>query len=207
MHILVTDRLSCPRCGPEFGLILRADQLVSRRVIEGRLACANCRAHYPVRKGFSDLRLSAGEAGPGEPLDAEDPEEARRLGALLGEVPKTGPVALIGGVAGQAGLLREWMEGIELLALHADLSDEAEREGVSRLGMEVERLPFLSRSLGGVVVRGPSEQGSTREFVRVLAPGSRLVCVQPGEGVGPEMEASGLELRMTSMEGVVGIRK
>ena len=207
MHILVTDRLSCPRCGPEFGLILRADQLVCRRVIEGRLACANCRVHYPVQAGFSDLRSPGGRPLPGESLDGEDPEEALRLAALLGEAPKTGPVALIGGVAGQAGLVSEWMDGVELLALHADLSREPERDGVSRLGVDGGRLPFLSGSLGGVVVRGPAEAGSPRELARVLAPGARLVWVRPGEGVRAGMEASGLKLRMSSTEGAVGVRK
>ena len=208
MHILVTDRLSCPHCGPEFGLILRADQLVSRRVIEGCLACANCRAQYPVRAGFSDLRSPGVQLRPGEPLDGEEPEEALRLAALLGEVPKTGPVALIGGVAGQAGLLSEWLVGVELLAIHADLSGEVDRDGVSRLGMDVgRRLPFLSGSLGGVAVRGSAGACSVRELARVLAPGSRLVWMQPGDGVGAEMEASGLELRLLSTEGAVGIRK
>lgn len=56
MHLLVTDRLSCPRCGPTFGLILLADDLRDRRVLEGALGCANCRERYPVRGGFGDLR-------------------------------------------------------------------------------------------------------------------------------------------------------
>ncbi len=180
---------------------------MSRRVIEGCLACANCRAQYPVRAGFSDLRSPGVQLRPTELLDGEEPEEALRLAALLGEVPKTGPVALIGGVAGQAGLLSEWMDGVELLAVHADLSGEVDRDGVSRLGVDGGRLPFLSGSLGGVAVRGSAEACSVRELARVLAPGSRLVWMQPGDGVGDEMEASGLELRLSSTEGAVGIRK
>ena len=30
MQLLLTDRLSCPRCGPGFGLILLADRLADR---------------------------------------------------------------------------------------------------------------------------------------------------------------------------------
>lgn len=208
MHILVTDLLACPRCGPEFGLILRADELRARRVIEGCLACANCRTQYPVRRGFSDLRPSASGPGMLEPLDAENAREALRLGALLGE-EGTGvrPVALVGEVAGQAGLLSGWMDGTELLALHADLSDAGEREGISRLGVGAGRLPFLSGSLGGVAVKGPADVSFIRELARVLSPGSRLVCLEPGEGAAAEMEAAGLVLRTMSADGVVGARK
>ena len=207
MHILVTDLLACPRCGPEFGLILQADELLARRVIEGRLACANCRTQYPVRRGFSDLRLPASGPGSPEPLDAENPRDALRLGALLGEGTGARPVALVGGVAGQAGLLGGWMEGTELLAVHADLSDAGEREGITRLGVGAGRLPFLSGSLGGVAVKGPAGASLTRELARVLAPGSGLVCLEPGEGAGAEMEAAGLALRMMSADGAVGVRK
>ncbi len=207
MHILVTDLLACPRCGPEFGLILRADELLARRVIEGCLACANCRTQYPVRRGFSDLRPSASGPGMLEPLDAENAREALRLGALLGGGAGVRPVALVGEVAGQAGLLGGWMDGIELLALHADLSDAGEREGISRLGVGAGRLPFLSGSLGGVAVKGPADVSFIRELARVLSPGSRLVCLEPGKGAAAEMEAAGLALRTMSADGVVGARK
>ena len=207
MHILVTDLLACPRCGPEFGLILRADELLARRVLEGCLACANCRTQYPVRRGFSDLRFPASGADSPEPLDAENPREALRLGALLGEGTGGRPIALVGGVAGQARILSGWMEGIEFLAVHADLSDAGEREGITRLGVGAGYLPFLSGSLGGVAVKAPAGLPSTREFARVLAPGSGLVCLEPGESAGAEMEAAGLALRMMSAEGAVGVRK
>lgn len=207
MHILVTDLLACPRCGPEFGLILRADELRARRVIEGRLACANCRTQYPVRRGFSDLRFSASGPRSPEPLDAENPREALRLGALLGEGSGARPIALLGGVAGQAGLLSGWMDGTELLAVHADLSEAGEREGITRIGVGGGRLPFLSGSLGGVAVKGPADVSFTRELARVLAPGSGLVCLEPGEGAGAAMEAAGLALRMMSADGALGIRK
>ena len=45
MHILLTDTLTCPRCGPDFGLILLAERIEGRRVMDGHLGCANCRSH------------------------------------------------------------------------------------------------------------------------------------------------------------------
>lgn len=57
MHLFLTDRLACPRCGPGFGLILFADVVRDQRVLEGELGCSNCREQYPVREGFGDFRF------------------------------------------------------------------------------------------------------------------------------------------------------
>ena len=54
MYILLTDALTCPRCGPEFGLLVLADRMEERRVIEGRLGCANCRSAFPIRDAAAD---------------------------------------------------------------------------------------------------------------------------------------------------------
>ena len=82
MHILVTDRLACSRCGPAFGLVLLADRLENRRVLSGHLGCANCRERYPIIEGFGDLRplsvRSNEPHSPDEPLASDDPEEALR---------------------------------------------------------------------------------------------------------------------------------
>ncbi len=75
MHILLTDTLCCPRCGPEFGLILLAHRVEERRILEGELGCPNCRASYPVRRGFGDLRAPPRESLP--PLPAERAREPR----------------------------------------------------------------------------------------------------------------------------------
>lgn len=70
MHILLTDVLTCPSCGPEFGLILLAERVENRRVLEGTLGCANCRERYGIVEGFADLRPS--DAHLGAAPDAED---------------------------------------------------------------------------------------------------------------------------------------
>lgn len=78
MHILLTDILTCPRCGPEFGLILLADELRDRRVHEGTLGCANCRGRWPVRRGFGRFALEDSEVVEGaegtEDFTTEDTE-------------------------------------------------------------------------------------------------------------------------------------
>jgi uncharacterized protein YbaR (Trm112 family) len=66
VQLLLTDRLSCPRCGPAFGLILLADRLTERRVHQGALGCPNCRDSFPIVDGFADLRSPPrGELEPG----------------------------------------------------------------------------------------------------------------------------------------------
>ena len=72
MHILLTDALTCPRCGPEFGLIVLADRTHERRVQSGSLGCANCREKYPVRHAVADLRLVRDPA-PSPPSAAPRP--------------------------------------------------------------------------------------------------------------------------------------
>ena len=66
MHLALTDRMICPRCGPGFGLILLAHEVRDRRILEGDLGCPNCRDQYPVRKGFADLETSS--SGVNSPL-------------------------------------------------------------------------------------------------------------------------------------------
>lgn len=87
MQLLLTDRLTCPRCGPTFGLILLADRMSDRRVRDGRLGCPNCRDSFPIVDGFADLRAPPrGELGPG----------------LAGEAPGPGDLPPEHGAAGEA---------------------------------------------------------------------------------------------------------
>src|SRR4051794_6449637 len=118
MHILLTDLLTCPRCGPEFGLVLLAERVEERRVREGRLGCPNCREQYPVRAGVADLRL------PGAPdadaaavsSSAADADEAVRLAALLGLAEASGTVLLAGDAAAQAGAMAALLGQVEVVA-------------------------------------------------------------------------------------------
>jgi uncharacterized protein YbaR (Trm112 family) len=98
MHLSLTDILTCPRCGPEFTLVLLADRVEDRRVLDGSLGCANCRERYPVHDGFADLRPPpAGplpDAGAGPRPGPQD--EAYRLAALMGVTQGPGFVLVLG---------------------------------------------------------------------------------------------------------------
>ncbi len=195
MHILLTDILGCPRCGPAFGLVLQADRIEDRRVVKGVLGCANCRHTYPVSAGLADLRATPDEpplevAPPDQPADAG--ERALRLAALLGITAGGGSVLLVGGdeelALGVSGLL----SGVEVVAA---LSGAEGREGEAGEGVSWlatgRRLPFRDRAVRGVAVAGRPGPSLVAEGLRVLAPGGRIVVEQTDDTLRHSLEVAG----------------
>lgn len=207
MQLLLTDRLTCPRCGPEFGLILLANELVERRVMDGALGCPNCRDSFEIISGFADLRppprgaLDPGRSGS-EPVEAD---EVQRLAALLGVVGGPGTVALVGRPARYAAPLADMVEGVEFVAVDSDAREWPERPGVSRM-VAGPPLPFFSRVLRGVVLDGTLGDESIREAGRVVAPRSRMVVVDAPPGCAEHLEAAGLTVLAEEGETVVAAR-
>jgi uncharacterized protein YbaR (Trm112 family) len=206
VHLLVTDRLACPRCGPEFGLILISDRVEDRRVLEGSFGCANCRERFPVRGGFGDFRVP-----PAGPLEHEpgamdpgpdDAEGALRLAAMLGVTGGPGTLLLIGEPARQAERLVAMIEGIEVVALHPGLRDRSEVPGVSRAHAgqgPSDQLPFFTSTFRGVALDGERTEDRLDEVFRVTAPGARVVVGLPD----PEL-SGGAEPRRRLVERVSG---
>ncbi len=98
MHILLTDVLVCPRCGPAFGLILLADRIEDRRVQTGRLGCPNCREQCEIEAGVVDMTAGA-EVADGPPPEATlsvVPDAGVRMAALLG-IPQGPAYVLLAG--------------------------------------------------------------------------------------------------------------
>ena len=186
MHILLTDRLICPRCGPGFGLILIADRIENRRVIEGSLGCPNCRDRFPVEGGFGDLRPPPRSTRDDAP-DIEPPASpsAMEVAALLGLTDGPGSVALMGDMAGHSTALAGLVPGVEFIGIAPGLRGWEEAEGVSRLNAGAS-LPFSDGSLRGVgllaegeprMAGEPSITGEPSiagELARVVAPDGRI---------------------------------
>ncbi|HSG46852.1 MAG TPA: hypothetical protein VLA43_03440, partial [Longimicrobiales bacterium] len=149
MHILMTDRLTCPRCGPAFGLILRSDRLVDRRTLDGGLGCPNCREVYPITAGAGDLRPPP--RGPVPPATLEEPvfRDVEVAHALLGVVEGPGELALLGEAARFAPALAERIPDLELAAVHPATFLWEEAPGISRM-VAGPRLPFADRKFRGV---------------------------------------------------------
>jgi len=174
VHILLTDRLICPRCGPGFGLILIADRLENRRVIDGSLGCPNCRDRFPVEGGFGDLRPPPRSTRDDAP-DIEPPASpsAMEVAALLGLTDGPGNVALIGDLAGHATALAGLVPGVEFIGIAPGLRGWEEGEGVSRLNAGAS-LPFSDGSLRGVGLYSEGDPRMAAELARVVARDGRI---------------------------------
>ena len=211
MHILLTDVLTCPRCGPEFGLILLADRVESRRVLQGRLGCPNCRGMYPVSNGEADLRAAgvtadvpASSAETAADAGADPGEGAMRLAALLGLADVKGTVLVAGPGAELAGGISGLLPDIEVVAFRAAPAGGEEGAGVSRAAGGP-ALPFRARSLRGVALTGGADAALLAEAVRVLLPGARIVVEPAGAPEAETLRGLGAAV-MLEQEGVVVAR-
>lgn len=197
MHLLLTDRLVCPRCGPPFGLILLAEEIRERRVLEGDLGCAHCSERYPVRDGFADLRLPPRAApSPSEKDPANEPlerDEAVRLGALMGVTEGPGALLVKGPSARYAGFLAELIERVEVVGVEPTLAGEPESEGVSRLAAGPV-LPFYGGSFRALVLSGKTSVADIDEAVRVTAPRGRVVILDAPAGIRGRLQELGTKV-------------
>ena len=224
MHLLLTDRLICPRCGPGFGLILLADRLENRRVIEGSLGCPNCRDRFPVEGGFGDFRPPPRSAEDEAP-DIEPPASpsAMEVAALLGLSDGPGNVALIGDIAGHATALARLAPAVEFIGIAPGLRGWEEGEGVSRMTAGA-FLPFSSGSLRGVGLladRGPSmaagaslagkpslagEPSLTGELARVVTASGRIAVWGAVHGWEKALSSEGLDVLASEESALVVTR-
>jgi uncharacterized protein YbaR (Trm112 family) len=210
MHLALTDRLCCPRCGPEFGLILLANDVREKRVLDGDLGCSNCRDTYPVRGGFADLRtpprasLPAPEGRPSE--ESPDQEETLRLGALLGVTEGPATLLLQGPASSFAKALSQILPAVEMVALDSERARDEERNGVSRLVAD-SRIPFFPGSFRGVLLSGDVDRGTVEEGSRVLAQESRLVVLDAGDEAASWVRSQNLRVLLEEDSVVVGLRE
>jgi len=201
VHILLTDLLTCPRCGPRFGLILLADELADRRVLEGRLGCPNCRQSYPITGGVADLRNPVVPSLPERVALRGDPERAFRTAALLGETRANSTVLVISPSPETTVAMSEFLPMVHLVsASDSEIAGESEQGVVSatRVGG---KLPFRDRAFQGVAILGIAPEELIGEAARVLAAAGRLV-VEPAEGFATTFAAAGLQLHL-EQEGVI----
>ncbi len=208
MELALTDVLTCPRCGPSYGLILLPSEVRQRGVVTGVLGCANCRERWGVEGGVADLRVDPGETsctrGDGG-VGAPDREAAVRLAALLGLTGGGGTVLVAGPAVAHAGLLRSLVPDVAVIVLAGGGAvDGAAQEGVSvlRVGASV---PLRSGSMRGVALTGARAE-QVEEGARLLGPAGRLL-VEPAPADARErLEAAGLRVLAAEADVVVAGR-
>jgi uncharacterized protein YbaR (Trm112 family) len=203
MHILLTDIVTCPRCGPEFGLILLAERVEERRVLQGRLGCSNCREMYPVEGGVLDLRVVEGAESDAAALDED---AAVRMAALLGLAGAGGTVLVAGPGAELAPGIASLVPGLEVVALTHRPFRGAEAPGVSRVAGGP-ALPLRGGMLRGVALTGAAAaEVPLHEALRVLAPGTRLLLDPAPAGAAEALGGAGAEV-LLEQDGVLVARK
>ena len=187
MYLVLTDALSCPRCGPEHGLIVLSDRMVDRRIIEGRLGCPNCHSTYPVKRGVADLRTDPTEIAAGAP----PPLDAMELAALVGITGGPGFALLVGGTAELAEQLASIVPGLEWITLAPAFGTEPEQPGVNRILVNA-GVPLRAHTVRGAIVL--DERADLGEVVRALRPAARLVIASANDALVSELPALGLRI-------------
>ena len=201
MHILLTDVLTCPQCGPQYGLILLADVVRERRVYEGVLGCPNCRVQYRVQQGGAAL------GAPAHVATAPDEARAQRLAALMGVMQ--GMVLLVGAASADAPAMAELLPDVEVVTSAWGVQDAiavAEMPGVSRLGFSGPTLPLAQLKMHAVTLSGNAADALLEEGARVVSAVGRLVLEPAPADAEERLSAAGFRVLARDAERVVAAR-
>ena len=203
MHILLTDILTCPRCGPAFGLILLADRAEDRRVLEGVLGCSNCREKYPVREGVVDFGVAP------EPVDATtdgntaaDAAAAERLAAILGVTEGPAFLMLAGPAAVHAAAIARMIDEVEIVTVGTPAA-AGDGPGINRLYAGAPQLPIASGKVGAVALTGAAAETLLEEGARAVSPLGRLVLDPVPADAAEKLQRHGM--RIAAQEGATAV--
>jgi len=219
VHPYLVDNLTCTRCGPGFGLLLRVDCMRQGSVRDGTLGCPNCRDAFPIRGGFADLR--APPRGPMERGLARRPEEGtndhRSLGLGLDPGWTTGDggldtearaLVVLSGIMGGAGIavlsgraaafgfgFAALLPELQVVGIDPGLADWPYSPAWSRFTSRP-GLPFRTGSVRGIVLDGALGTNLVREAGRILMRRARLVVIRPCPKFSAELDREGFSCRM-----------
>lgn len=199
MHILLTDVVTCPRCGPEFGLIVLADRMEERHILAGKLGCANCREAFAIEEGVVDLRwpsvdpVEEAAAGQDRSIIPADPERPYRDAALLGITGPAGPVAVVSDDPSLVDEVQAHLPHLVVVGVSAAAPPHGGRTAGGWL-LVSRTLPFRSRSLGGLVISAADTDRHVAEGLRSLGPGGRVVVDPAGSGTAAALLREDAEL-------------
>lgn len=190
MFFELTDLLTCPRCGPSFGLVLLVDQVEERRVRRGWLGCPNCRHDYPIENGAADLRRDPETPGSSRPV-FDDEELALKIVALSGLADERGYLLLDERLAHSAVAVTELAPELEVVVVRSTRDDSAEQRGISRILSDAQ-FPLVEYGLHGVAIAPGADLELVAAAARHVKKGGRLVLFDAGAVDLDEVERTGL---------------
>jgi uncharacterized protein YbaR (Trm112 family) len=201
LHILLTDVLTCPRCGPTFGLVLQAERIEERDVQEGRLGCPNCRATFSITDGVAELQVGDVPALTDPDADALG-ERAFRAAALLGTHPPNATLLVVERAGLQADEIASIHATAHVVGASLDPPPIHRALGVLSRVLVGTVLPFRDHAFRGVAVLGDPTDALLRELARVLSRGARLVVDRASPGLGETLRDRGFQVHL-EQDGVV----
>ncbi|HEY0671937.1 MAG TPA: hypothetical protein VGD27_06710 [Longimicrobiales bacterium] len=200
MKLRLTDHLTCPRCQSDIGLILLAERVEERRVLEGELGCPSCRSRFRVHAGIAEFAdESAGVTEPTAPTDAV------RLAAMLGVTAGPGMLLLLGEWADSAAQIAALLDDVEVVVAQPTRAEHAVAPAVSRLHI-AEQIPLRSASMHAVAVAAPMLH-LLPEAVRVTRLAARVVLHGATSALARTLDAHGLRVLAAQEEVVVAVRQ
>ncbi len=194
MFLELTDLLTCPRCGPQHGLVLLVEEVQERRVRRGWLGCPRCRTDFRVDGGVADLRLDRESADAARHPVSED-ELALKIVALSGLGRERGYL-LLGDRLGQAApSVAQLAPELEIIAVSREppLEERGDADRLSWIVSDV-HYPLLEYRLQGVVIAPGNDREVTAAAARRVAVGGRLVIFDAGGEDLEEVERAGLTI-------------
>ncbi|HUX32669.1 MAG TPA: hypothetical protein VMV51_02255 [Gemmatimonadaceae bacterium] len=173
MFIELVDSLRCPRPHEDAWLVLGADRMDGRNVMDGVLGCPVCDARFPIANGIADLRTGAAAPVPdaSSPV-APDAEQAMRLAAFLNLGDARGFAVLAGSWTAQAA-------GVQAITdMHLLLVNPAPGVAIGNGTSGIladERLPLAPGSAYGVALDRSASAALLVHAVQGVRPGGRMV--------------------------------
>lgn len=174
MFIELVDALRCPIAHEESWLVVAADRLVARHILEGTLGCPVCSAEYPIHDGVVDF--TRGGHQNAVPRVAASADLAVRLAAFLGLGDASGFATLTGGWGAHALSLRAIVEcPLLLIDPPADVDATPGLSIIRTAGP----LPLATGSTRGIALDMPDLHGDhaarVASAVRAAKAGGRVV--------------------------------
>jgi uncharacterized protein YbaR (Trm112 family) len=190
LHLILTDLLTCPRCGAGQGLIVLSQRMEDRRVLEGALGCAICETKYAVRNGLADLRAD-GASAAWESEPKEDTLDAYKIAALLGLTDGSGFALLLGASNEVARAVSQITSHVEMIVAGPALDGAVEQRGISRVRIG-EEVPVRDGTMRGIAVLTDVAPSALAGLSRKLGFGARLVAQATLSN--SDLEAAGLRV-------------